>query len=239
MAELGSHQLDACSIFLGKVHPLAVSGVGLKCYYNDDREIEDHVYCTYEFPGKDYQKTRPVRDPDTRLPNYNPTVAVTYSSVTTNAFENYGECVMGSKGTLVVQSESEAMLYPPAFSGRSTSVTVTTQSSGQPVLDSWGSLPAPGAASSTPRNAGVATYSRGYREEMEHLAYCIRMRDQGMNADREDLKPRCHGLLAMGDALIALGANQAFQSQRREVFEEAWFGAGAEVPEWDATIVPR
>ena len=30
MAELGSHQLDACSIFLGKVHPLAVSGVGGK-----------------------------------------------------------------------------------------------------------------------------------------------------------------------------------------------------------------
>ena len=27
MAELGSHQLDASSIFLGKVHPLAVSGV--------------------------------------------------------------------------------------------------------------------------------------------------------------------------------------------------------------------
>src|SRR5207247_204162 len=30
MAELGSHQLDACSIFLGKVHPLAVTGVGYK-----------------------------------------------------------------------------------------------------------------------------------------------------------------------------------------------------------------
>src|SRR5262249_23364751 len=38
MAELGSHQLDACSIFLGKVKPLAVSGVGGKMFYNDDRE---------------------------------------------------------------------------------------------------------------------------------------------------------------------------------------------------------
>ena len=28
MAELGSHQLDACSIFLGKEHPLAVTGIG-------------------------------------------------------------------------------------------------------------------------------------------------------------------------------------------------------------------
>src|SRR5207249_4155774 len=32
MAELGSHQLDACSIFLGKVHPLAVSGFGGKIF---------------------------------------------------------------------------------------------------------------------------------------------------------------------------------------------------------------
>src|SRR5262249_47102164 len=129
MAELGSHQLDACSIFLGKVHPLAVSGVGLKCYYNDDREIENHVYCTFEFPGMNYQPTVPARDAKGN-PNFNNAVAVTYSSVNTNAFESYGECVMGTKGTLVVQTESEVMLYPPSAGGRSTSVTVTTQASG-------------------------------------------------------------------------------------------------------------
>src|SRR5262249_15804931 len=50
MAELGSHQLDACSIFLGKVHPIAVSGVGGKYYYRDDRDCDDHVFCTFEFP---------------------------------------------------------------------------------------------------------------------------------------------------------------------------------------------
>src|SRR5262245_5317730 len=33
MAELGSHQLDASSIVLGHVHPLAVSGVGGKFFY--------------------------------------------------------------------------------------------------------------------------------------------------------------------------------------------------------------
>ncbi len=54
MAELGSHQLDACSIFLGKVHPLAVSGVGGKYFYKDDRDCDDHVYVTFEFPGKNY-----------------------------------------------------------------------------------------------------------------------------------------------------------------------------------------
>ena len=54
MAELGSHQLDACSIFLGKKHPLAVTGIGGTFFYNDGREVDDHVFVTFEFPGKDH-----------------------------------------------------------------------------------------------------------------------------------------------------------------------------------------
>ena len=53
MAELGSHQLDACSIFLGKKHPLAVTGIGGTFFYTDGREVDDHVFVTFEFPGKD------------------------------------------------------------------------------------------------------------------------------------------------------------------------------------------
>ena len=52
MAELGSHQLDACSIFLGKKHPLAVTGIGGTYFYTDGREVDDHVFVTFEFPGK-------------------------------------------------------------------------------------------------------------------------------------------------------------------------------------------
>src|SRR5262249_9735006 len=93
MAELGSHQLDACSIFLGKKHPLAVTAVGGKHFYDDDREVEDHVYCTYEFPGLHYDAARPPRKPDGTC-NLSDLVVVTYSSISTNAFEPYGECVM-------------------------------------------------------------------------------------------------------------------------------------------------
>src|SRR5207249_7327477 len=67
MAELGSHQLDACSIFLGKVHPLAVTGVGGKYFYRDDREVDDHVFVTFEFPGPNYFRgpdTHEVKDKD-------------------------------------------------------------------------------------------------------------------------------------------------------------------------------
>lgn len=55
MAELGSHQMDACSIFLGKVHPLSVTGVGGKYFYGpgrNDRESDDSIFITYEFPGQ-------------------------------------------------------------------------------------------------------------------------------------------------------------------------------------------
>ena len=51
MAELGSHQLDACSIFLGKKHPLAVTGIGGTFFYTDGREVDDHVFTIFEFPG--------------------------------------------------------------------------------------------------------------------------------------------------------------------------------------------
>jgi hypothetical protein len=137
---------------------------------------------------------------------------------------------------LVVQTESEALLYPPSPVGRATSVTVTTTPSGQPALDSWGSGPAPAAAAAGPAGPSNRTYSRGYREEMEHLAYCIKMRDQGMARDREDLIPRCHGRAAMADAIIALASNQAFREQRRLPFPETWFQGQGQVPEWDLEI---
>jgi predicted dehydrogenase len=235
MAELGSHQLDACSIFLGKVHPLAVSGTGLKCYYNDNREIEDHVFCHFEFPGKNYRPGQPLRSGPNKVPQYNDVVTVSYSSISTNGFESYGECIMGTKGTLVVQTESEVMLYGASPAPRSTQITVATQSSGQPVLDSWGSGPAPSGATAPARPAGTTIYSRGYREEMEHFAYCIRMRNEGMARDREDLTPRCHGEAAMADAIIALASNESFRTQQRERFDESWFSAAPEaVPSWDA-----
>jgi predicted dehydrogenase len=237
MAELGSHQLDACSIFLGKtrehdVHPIAVTAVGGKHFYKDDREVDDHVYCTYEFPGKNYDPTRDPRDNDT--------VVVTYSSISTNGFEKYGECVMGNRGTLVVEEEQNAYLWGAAPMGgvapRSVEVTATTGGSGQPVLDASSSTaPAERRAQSIGQNAlGSNPPSRGYREEMEHLAYCIRMRDQGMQADRDQLQPRCPGPAAMADAIIALTANQAMRHQRRIPFEAAWFDPSSDaVPDAD------
>jgi len=61
MAELGSHQLDACSIFLEKKHPLAVTGIGGTFFYTDGREADDHVFTLFEFPGKGEKDDRLAR----------------------------------------------------------------------------------------------------------------------------------------------------------------------------------
>jgi predicted dehydrogenase len=210
MAELGSHQLDACSIFLGKVHPLAVSGVGGKYFYKDDREVDDHVFVNFEFPGKNYAKDK------------SDIVVVSYSSISTNAFEKWGECVLGTRGTMVVDMESEVLLYPEAgVNGRTSTWTVSSPGAGKPVVQASSST-APAAAAASKAIGGPAV-SKGYKEEMEDFAYCIRMWNQGNKADRR--LPRCHGRVAMADAIIALTSNIAMRKHQRIEFQPEWFDA--------------
>jgi predicted dehydrogenase len=252
MAELGSHQLDACSIFLAalgqhlgsteetSVRPLAVSAVGGKFFYNDDSEVEDHVFCTYEFKGKDYKPgvkyfgNGGSKNSLARA-NYEDVVVVTYSSVNTNAFEPYGECVMGSKATMLVEMERDVMLF--GLGGRATDLTVTNAGGGKAVLEASSSLPpeADKQASALGKAAlGSGMPSRGYREEMEHFAYIVANRDKGMESDKKKLKPRCDGRHAMADAIIALTANEAMVRQQRIEFDEKWFDDDPKhVPEWD------
>jgi len=238
MAELGSHQLDACSIFLGKVHPIAVTGTGVRSFFGpqnegkgNPRSIDDHVFVQFEFPGKDHPKG-PKREDGSRGNDKDDVVVVTYSSISTNGFEQYGECVMGSRGTMLVEAESSVLLFnerDPAKKGgppRSTNVTVSAVGAGKPALEAsstWGpaGAPAGGAASASAPGAPTGPISRGYREEMEDFAYCIRMWDQAMSTDRR--LPRCHGTVAMADAIIALTSNLAMKHKNRIEFQESWF----------------
>lgn len=245
MAELGSHQLDASSIFLGKVHPLSVQGVGGKFFYGpgrNDREGDDGVFVTYEFPGKNHPQG-PNKGSDPK-----DIVVVTYSSFNTNSFEDYGECLMGSRGTMVVEKEAEVYLFKepePAKAksgGKDTAVAVTQNKAGAPVA----------AASSTWGGGGAAlvkdskapawdTNVRGYRTEMEHFAFCIRAwgKDKVDYAKGTDGKfkhadrlPRCTGEVAMADAILALGANMAMDKRVRIEFDPKWFDTAApDVPE--------
>ena len=251
MAELGSHQLDASSIFLGKVHPLSVSGVGGRYFYGDlekaenglptgpnPRECDDHVFPTFVFPGKNHPKgPNGGTDQDDK-------VIVTYSSINTNGFEQYGECLMGSRGTMIVEGEQDVYLYKEPGKGgedsRSTTIAVTTTGSDTPALASAASGPgAPVAAVvKTGNPSGWGDVSRGYREEMEHFAYCVRRWDKKKGYEKNNEgkyvqeMPRCHGEVAMADAILALTSNMAMRDEIRIPFELEWFDSdNSAVPE--------
>jgi predicted dehydrogenase len=210
MAELGSHQLDAAGIFISglrkdgqKALPLNVSALGHRNIFPLDRECEDHVYCIYEFPGPDY---------DAALPNPNSKIGVMYSSINGNGFGGYGETVLGTTGTLILEKEQEVMLFKNAST--MTSVAVKKKKDGGPTLDTTESNAGPAAIGKAALETGPI--SRGYTEELEHWAWCIR------NPSPENL-PRCHPKIALGDAVIALTTNIAIHENRHIDFEHAWF----------------
>ncbi|MCA9186551.1 MAG: Gfo/Idh/MocA family oxidoreductase [Pirellulaceae bacterium] len=244
MAELGSHQLDAASIFVSalrkdgkKAHPLTVHAVGGRHVFPLDRDAEDHVYCMFEFPGPAYDEQETARSgyydavsayydqkdgkPPLTIPNYsedpNKKIVVTYSSINGNGFGGYGEIVMGTAGTIVLEKEQEVMLYSKAST--STSVGVTENKGGAAVLDTQASGGPRAAVAKAVEASGPV--SRGYREEIEHWAWCIRNRDA-------ENQIRCNPKVALGDAVIALTTKVAIDKANSGEggfikFDENWY----------------
>ena len=222
MAELGSHQLDASSIFISaqspghvKVMPLSVTGVGGRHIFPADRDVDDHVYTIFEFPGPEYYKdaaTKEVADPNKKI-------VVTYSSINGNDFGGYGEVVLGTKGTLILEREQDAMLFKN--SATLTKISVKAGSGG-PVLDTYET----GGGMAAIAEAAIPTdVSRGYREEIEHWAWCIK------NPSPEH-QPKCPPKVALADAVVALTSNLAMKRNQRIDFKSEWFDVQSdETPE--------
>ena len=79
MAELCSHQVNAANWFLGS-SPEAVIASGGLYRFPENREVYDHVYVTFEYPGGR---------------------TAVFSSIESNAFDDYYEMYLGTKGTLI------------------------------------------------------------------------------------------------------------------------------------------
>jgi hypothetical protein len=78
--------------------------------------------------------------------------------------------------------------------------------------------------------------SRGYAEQIEHWAWCIR---RNPKLSDPEVRPKCHPEVALGDAVIALTTNLA--AAKREViqFKEEWFDPHSdETPEGTKPSVP-
>jgi predicted dehydrogenase len=237
MAELGSHQLDAASIFVSamreqgnKAHPISVHAVGGRHTFPLDRDAADHVYCMFEFPAPGYEKgfdvgyhdevnNFPPNGSDGGVPSYeqdpNKRIVVTYSTINGNGYGGYGEVVMGTKGTIVLEREQEVLL----FAKDSTSTNITVKNEGDQATTMSYETSGPATAAKTAAAGGPV--SRGYTEEIEHWAYCIRANDP-------EVRPRCYPKIALGDAVMALTARHAMQNVSQGKagyveFQEDWF----------------
>jgi predicted dehydrogenase len=207
MAELGSHQLDAAGLFVAaqhdgvKQHPLSVVASAARPLFPPDRDVEDHVYCIIDFPAPGYDPKDPLKE--------RKKIGVQYASINGNGFGGYGEIVYGTEGTIIIEREQEWGYYP----GESSAGSKVTASQGQAAaLDTQASGPVATVAA-----AGSAEkVSRGYKEEIEHWAWCLRHRDPAN-------QPRCNPKVALGDAVIALVANRSAHSGMRIDFQEEWF----------------
>ncbi|MDR2170728.1 MAG: Gfo/Idh/MocA family oxidoreductase [Planctomycetaceae bacterium] len=240
MAELGSHQLDAASIFIAAMHggkkqlPLSVSATATRTIFpNDlnanpiDRDVDDHVHCVYEYAAPNYNKNDEL--------GKQRKITVAYSSINGNGFGGYGETVLGTKGTIVIESEKEAMFFDRAEVNQKTKITakgagnkrqlnVTRPNNGE---------------EGDPLSAAIALQatfgdvSRGYCEEIEHWAFCIRNNPDAdptkeielNNPQKQKVKllPKCYPEVAMSDAVIALTTNIAAKLGKTIDFEDTWF----------------
>ncbi len=226
MAELGSHQLDAESIFISamhggvKQHPISVMCASNRPIFGLDREADDHVCCIYEFPAPGYNSDPKSFDNSKRI-------GVQYASINGNGYGGYGEIVYGTKGTLILARETEKTIY------RDESASKVKTSSGPAALDTQAS----GAAQTAAAASGPVNVSRGYREQIEHFAWCIRVNPN--NTD-PDIQPRCYPKVALADAVIALTTNIAAEQGKRIDFKESWFDPDSdETPEGIVPDVTR
>ena len=202
MAELGSHQLDACSIFLGKVHPLAVSGVGGKYFYQDDREVDDHVFVTFEFPGKNYCAS------DKRRRSTSWSSPIRRSAPTLRALRRMRHGLEGHAGRRAWSRRHALPGWRPAVA---TTVTV-----------SHGGRRQAGRGLDSTAGPSVAGKAGHWSDRRRRRQPRLPRGDGGLRllhphvepgppaSDRR--QPRCHGRVAMADAIIALTANQAMST---------------------------
>jgi predicted dehydrogenase len=183
LAELASHQVNVANWFFGAA-PEAALGSGGVFRFKDGREVQDHVYATFEYPGGR---------------------TAAFSSIESNAFENYYEMFLGTKGTLILRGESEAYLFEEGDK-KATAMEVSPKGTG-PVLD----------ASETRAADAAGRRGAGTQDNVDRLlAYRLEI-SEFCSAVRVGAPLRCGPERAFHSAAACIAANEAVQSKARVV----------------------
>jgi len=240
MAELGSHQLDVACMFLaatpeGTRIPLSVSATAARTIFPKDldetpvdRDIEDHIHCVIDYPTVGY-------DPKDELGKLRK-ITVAFSSITGNDFDSWGETVYGTKGTVQLEQEKDAMLYERSSVHKTSRINASGTGEGRVLsiaVARDGDPPLTDPLSAAIGFQAMSGAGLGYCEQIEHWAYCIR---ENPEADPSKAKPRCYPQVALANAVLALTTNIAAKRGDTVEFDPAWFDIKSDAtPEaWDA-----
>ena len=160
MAELCSHQINAANWFLGSAPDAVIASGGLYRFPEGNRETFDHVYATFDYPGGR---------------------TATFSSIESNAFDDYYEMYMGTKATLILLREQDAMLFDEgSAASRSTTIEVAPRTSGPAAQSSetmsgntrqGAAVASPGA----PVTSDVSVRVRGSRIMIQRFCSAVRV----------------------------------------------------------------
>jgi predicted dehydrogenase len=154
-AELGSHQINIANQVLGS-QPEAVSASGGVFRFTDGREAHDHQYATFEYPGGR---------------------TAVFSSIESNAFDDYYEMYTGTKGTLILRREVEALLYSEGDDESLTGLEITPRTAGAPVIDASETQAGNrSAAMQTATQTGPVMVERAESSRREIRQFCAAIR---------------------------------------------------------------
>jgi len=158
MAELCSHQINAANWFLGSAPEAVVASGGVYRFPEGNRETYDHVYATFDYPGGR---------------------TATFSSIESNAFDDYYEMYMGTKATLILTREQDAMLFEEgSAANRSTTIDVAPRTSGPAAQTSetmGGNTRQGAAVAATPVTSDVSVRVRGSRIMIQRFCSAVRV----------------------------------------------------------------
>jgi len=168
-AELASHQLNAANWFLN-ASPHSVIASGGVHRFKDGRESFDHEYAIWEYPDG---------------------LTATFSSVESNAFDERYEAFFGTKATLIIYNEAEALLFDEG-SGTSTRIEMSDTAGGA-AAEASETKPAASRSSRLTSSRVPDSDQRASATEAEISRFCAAIRRSGV---------------------VACGAERAFESAR-------------------------
>jgi predicted dehydrogenase len=198
MAELGSHQIDVTNWFTNQ-HPTAVVGIGGIDFYKDGREVFDNVQVIFEYPDG---------------------LKLTYQSIQTNAFDDFAEQIMGTKGTLIVsEAAGKSMMFKEQsaedFEFAKLSQSKTKIGNREAILLDAGATT---KQDKRERTAGSALANSGVSKNNWALAL-----EDWVDCIRTNRKPFCDGRIGLADTACVLAANKAMETGTKVLLTEDMF----------------